>query len=63
MIENNELIQSMLDNIIEKTVAIKNDFNYSGETHFSYVLEKLKEAQWDLDVLIKIANDKKEESE
>lgn len=63
MIENNEWIQSMLNNIIEQTTIIKNDFNYNGKTHFAYILEKLKKAQWDLDVLIKIANDKKEESE
>ena len=62
MIENNDRIQSMLNNIIEQTTIIKNDFNYNGRTHFAYVLEKLKKAQWDLDVLIKIANDKMEEN-
>lgn len=63
MIENNDSIQSMLNNIIEQTTIIKNDFNYNGKTYFAYVLEKLKKAQWDLNVLIEIANDKKEESE
>lgn len=59
MIENNKRIQSMLDNIIEQVNVIKNDFNYNGKTHYDYVLEKLNKAQWDLNVLIKIANDKK----
>ena len=60
MIENNERIQSMLNNILEQVNVIKNDFNYNGETHYDYVLEKLSKAQWDLNVLIRIAEDKKE---
>ena len=61
MIENNERIQSMCSNIIEQVNIIKNDFKYNGETHYDYILEKLSKAQWDLDVLIKIAEDKKKE--
>lgn len=60
MIENNERIQSMLNNIIEQTTIIKNDFNYNGKTHYTYILEKLNKAKWDLDVLIHIAEDRKE---
>lgn len=63
MIENNERIQSMLNNIIEQTTIIKNDFNYNGKTHFKYILEKLEKAQWDLNVLIKIAKDKENSNE
>lgn len=61
MIENNERIQSMLNNILEKVSIIKNDFNRNGETHYEYILEKLTSAQWDLTVLIKMAKDKESE--
>ena len=59
MIENSERIQSMLNNILEQVTIIKNDFNYNKETHYDYILEKLSKAQWDLNVLIKIAEDRK----
>ena len=62
MIENNERIQSILNNILEKVTIIKNDFNYNGETHYNYILEKLSSAQWDLNVLIKMAEDKSKEN-
>lgn len=60
MIENNDRIQSMLHNILEKVSIIQKDFERNGETHYNYILEKLSSAQWDLNVLIKMANDKKE---
>ena len=60
MIENNERIQSMLHNILEKVSIIRKDFERNGETHYDYILEKLNSAQWDLNVLIKIANDRKD---
>lgn len=60
MIENNERIQSMLHNILEKASIIQKDFERNGETHYDYILEKLSSAQWDLNVLIKIANDRKD---
>lgn len=60
MIENNERIQSMLHNILEKVSIIQKDFERNGETHYDYILEKLNSAQWDLNVLIKIANDRKD---
>ena len=56
MIENNARIQSMLNNILEQVTIIKNDFNYNGATHYSYILEKLERAQWDLNVLIAMAD-------
>ena len=59
MIENNERIQSMLNNILEQVSIIQNDFNYNGKTHYDYILEKLNKAQWDLDNLIQMAEDKK----
>ena len=59
MIENNDRIQSMLHNILEKVSIIQKDFERNGETHYDYVLEKLSSAQWDLNVLIKIADDRK----
>jgi hypothetical protein len=63
MIDNSERIQSMLNNIIEKVSIIQNDFNSYGKTHYNYILEKLESAEWDLNVLIKMAKDKKEELE
>ena len=60
MIQNSERIQSMLSNILEKVSIIQRDFERNGETHYDYILEKLNSAQWDLNVLIKIANDVKE---
>ncbi|MBR2652804.1 MAG: hypothetical protein IKC22_00565 [Bacilli bacterium] len=63
MIENNERIQSMCSNILEQVQIIKNDFATNGETHCNYILEKLSKAQWDLNVLIKMAENKKEEVE
>ena len=60
MIENNGRIQSMLHNILEKVSIIQKDFERNGETHYDYILEKLSSAQWDLNVLIKIANDRKD---
>lgn len=59
MIENSERIQSMLNNILEQVTIIKNDFNYNKATHYDYILEKLSKAQWDLNVLIKMAEDRK----
>lgn len=61
MIENTKRIQSILNNIIEQVTIIKNDFNENGKTHCNYVLEKLNKAKWDLDVLIKMAQDKESE--
>lgn len=63
MIENNERIQSICSNILEQVQIIKNDFATNGETHYNYILEKLSKAQWDLNVLIKMAKNKKEEVE
>lgn len=63
MIENNERIQSMCSNILEQVQIIKNDFATNGETHYNYILEKLSKAQWDLNVLIKMAENKKDEVE
>ena len=60
MIENNERIQSMLHNILEKVSIIQKDFERNGETHYDYILEKLSSVQWDLNVLIKMANDRKD---
>ena len=60
MIENNERIQSMLHNILEKVSIIQKNFERNGETHYDYILEKLSSAQWDLNVLIKMANDRKD---
>lgn len=60
MIENNNRIQSMLHNILEKVSIIQKNFERNGETHYDYILEKLSSAQWDLNVLIKMANDRKD---
>ena len=50
----------MLHNILEKVSIIQKDFERNGETHYDYILEKLSSAQWDLNVLIKMANDRKD---
>lgn len=63
MIPNNERIQSMLNNILEQVNIIKNDFNYNGETHYAYIIEKLERANWDLNVLLKMAYNEKEKKE
>jgi len=63
MIPNSERIQSMLNNILEQVNIIKNDFNYNGETHYAYIIEKLEKAQWDLNVMLKIAYDEKQKQE
>ena len=63
MIENNERIQSICSNVLEQVQIIKNDFATNGETHYNYILEKLSKAQWDLNVLIKMAENKKDEVE
>lgn len=63
MIPNSERIQSMLNNILEQVNIIKNDFNYNEETHYDYIIEKLEKAQWDLNVMLKIAYDEKERRE
>ena len=59
MIANNDRIQSMLSNILEKVSIIQRNFERNGETHYDYILEKLNSAQWDLNVLIKMATDYK----
>ena len=60
MIQNSERIQSMLNNILYQVEVIKNDFNTNGQTHYEYILEKLNIAQWDLAVMLTIANNVKE---
>ena len=60
MIQNSERIQSILNNILYQVEVIKNDFNTNGQTHYGYILEKLNIAQWDLTVMISIANNVKE---
>lgn len=59
MIENNTSIQLMLDNILDNVNIIQNDFNRNGKTHYNYVLEKLKRAKIDLDILVEYAEDMK----
>lgn len=61
MIEKNEGIISMLKNVIEQNTVILNDFESNGSTHCAYVLEKLRRAKNDLDILINIAEDKRKE--
>ena len=63
MIEDNEHIESMLDNIARQVSIIQNDFYANGEVHYNYILEKLGRAKTDLDVLINIAADYKERIE
>ena len=63
MIPNSAIIQSMLNNILEQVNIIKNDFNYNNETHYNYIIEKLEKAKWDLNVMLKIAYDEKEQRE
>ena len=57
MITYSDRIKSMLLNIIDKTRVIHNNFESCGEVHPSYILEKLKSAEWDLKCLIKEAEE------
>lgn len=59
MIENSNRIQSILSNIIDKVEIIKNDFYTNGESHYDYILEKLKSAEWDLTLMIEMAKEEK----
>lgn len=61
MIENNDRIQGMLSNIMEKTEIIQRDFFINGKTHYNYIIEKLEAAQWDLNVILRMAYNKKED--
>lgn len=58
MIENNDRVKSLLNNILNNVIIIKNDFDENNETHYDYVLEKLQSAQWDLNIMIDIARAK-----
>ena len=62
-IENSERTQSICKNIIEMVKIIQSDLNRNEGTHYAYMLEKLGRAQWDLNVLIGMAESKKEEIE
>lgn len=62
MIEKTDSIISMLKNVIEQSTVILNDFERNEETHYAYVLEKLRRAKGDLDILIEIAEAKRDES-
>ena len=57
MIENSERTQSILNNIIEKVTIIRDNLNENGKTHYSYVLEKLSSAKWDLDLIVEMAKE------
>lgn len=61
MIEKNEDIILMLKNIIEQSTIILNDFERNEKTHCAYVLEKLRRAKYDLDTLINLAEEKRDE--
>ena len=63
MIQNDERIQSIFNNIIDKVQTVKNDFNTNGQSHYDYMLEKLKSAQWDLNLLVSLAEKEKKENE
>ena len=57
MIENSNRIQGILNNIIDKVETIRNDFNNNGQSHYDYMLEKLKGAQWDLNLMVNMAEE------
>lgn len=66
MIEKNNRIIDMLKNIIHQTQIILDDFERNGKVHYDYILEKLYKADWDMGVLIRIAEmerNKEEEEE
>ena len=59
MIKNDDRIQSILKNIIDKVTIIRDDFLKNDKVHYDYILEKLEQAKWDLNVIIKMAQDEK----
>lgn len=63
MIQNSQELQQMLNNIVNKVMIIKNDFERNGQTHYNYILEKLQSAQWDLDILVRKSKEKAREIE
>lgn len=58
MLEYDNRMKMILDSILENINAIKYNMECDGETHYSYMLEKLEKAQWDINVLIKMSKDK-----
>lgn len=63
MIQNSQELQQMLNNIVNKVILIKDDFVRNRETHCNYILEKLQQAQWDLDILVRKSKEKAREIE
>ena len=61
MIEYDDHIRMMLDNILFNVEVIKRDFELNGKTHYAYILEKLSKAKWDLDLLVDMAEEEKNE--
>lgn len=61
MIEYDDRIRMMLNNILFNVEVIKTDFERNGKTHYDYILEKLSKAKWDLDLLVDMAKEEKNE--
>ena len=61
MIEYDYRIKMMLNNILYNVEVIKKDFEINGKTHYEYILEKLSKAKWDLDLLVNMAEEEKNE--
>lgn len=57
MIEYDDRIEMMLNNILFNVEVIKKDFEINGKTHYSYILEKLRKAKYDLDLLVDMAKE------
>ena len=61
MIDKNNKIMDMLANILDKVNAVYFNMQEDGETHYSYMLEKLESAKHDLDILVEFTRKYKED--
>lgn len=59
MIQENDSIRMMINNIYKMAKIIKEDFDKNGEVHYDYILEKYKRLDWDLQLMIDMAEKKK----
>lgn len=63
MVEYNAKIKGILLNILDKTNAMKIDFEYNGKSHHNYMREKIDAIIWDVNVLNNIIKKAEEENE
>lgn len=57
MIDYDVRVRNMLHNILDNVNAIQYNMEQDGKTHYNYMLEKLERAKWDLDILVREAQE------